>query len=75
MTLEIVLNGATRKVAQNTTVTLLLQELGINPERMAVEINLYIIDRVDFKTTFLKEGDKVEIIAFVGGGLSFDGCH
>ena len=75
MTLEIVLNGATRKVAQNTTVSLLLQELGINPERVAVEINLYIIDRADFKTTFLKEGDKVEIIAFVGGGLSFDGCQ
>ena len=68
--MKIVLNGTAREVAQNTTVASLLQELGINLEQVVVEINLHIIDRADFKTTSFKEGDKVEVIGFVGGGLS-----
>jgi thiamine biosynthesis protein ThiS len=66
--LKIVLNG-TPRVVQHTTVISLLEELGIDPERVAVEVNLSIIDRTDFKNTSLKEGDKVEVIGFIGGGL------
>ena len=68
--MKIVLNGAAREVAETATVSSLLEELGIKPERVAVEINLQIIDRVDFKTTSFKAGDKVEVIGFVGGGLN-----
>jgi thiamine biosynthesis protein ThiS len=67
--LKIVLNGKAREVAQNTTIASLLKVLGINPERVAVEVNLQIVDRANFKTTSFKEGDKVEVIGFVGGGL------
>jgi thiamine biosynthesis protein ThiS len=67
--LKIVFNGAAREVAKTTTVSSLLEELGIKPDRVAVEINLQIIDSCDFKTTSFKEGDKVEVIGFVGGGL------
>ncbi|MCI0527629.1 MAG: sulfur carrier protein ThiS [Nitrospira sp.] len=68
--MKIVLNGAAREVAETATVSSLLEELGIKPERVAIEINLQIIDRLDFKTTSFKAGDKVEIIGFVGGGLN-----
>jgi len=68
--LKIVLNGAAREVAETATVSSLLEELGIKPERVAIEINLQIIDSLDFKTTSFKAGDKVEIIGFVGGGLN-----
>ncbi len=67
--MKIVLNGAPREVAETATVSSLLEELGIKPERVAVEINLQIIDGGDFKTASFKEGDKVEVIGFVGGGL------
>ena len=67
--MKIVLNGAACEVAETATVSSLLEELGIKPARVAVEINLQIIDSGDFKTTSFKEGDKVEVIGFVGGGL------
>jgi thiamine biosynthesis protein ThiS len=66
--LKIILNGAGREVAETATLSSLIEELGINPERVAVEINLQIIGRADFKTTSFKEGDRVEVIGFVGGG-------
>lgn len=50
------------------TVTQLLKELDIIPERVAVEVNLKIIRRADFDSCRLKEGDSIEVISFVGGG-------
>ena len=67
--MKIVLNGAVREVAETATVSSLLEELGIKPERVAVEINLQIIECGNFQMTSFKEGDKVEVIGFVGGGV------
>jgi len=67
--LKIVLNGAAREVTESTTISSLLEEVGINPDRVVVEVNLQIIDRHDLKSTFFKEGDQVEVIGFVGGGI------
>lgn len=53
---------------EKDTVTQLLKELDIIPERVAVEVNLKVIRRVDFESFSLKEGDSVEIVYFVGGG-------
>jgi len=53
---------------EKDTVTQLLRELDIIPERVAVEVNLKIIRRADFESYRLKEGDSVEIVYFVGGG-------
>ena len=66
--MRIILNGTPREVSEPTTVSSLLREMGVNPGLVAVEVNLQIIDRADFTTTSLKEGDKVEVIGFVGGG-------
>lgn len=51
-----------------TTVSSLLEELQIKPERVAVEVNLQIISKKDYMRTGLNEGDKIEIVNFVGGG-------
>ena len=67
--MKIVLNGVAREAADSTTISSLLEEVGLNPDRVVVEVNLQIIDRHDFKGTFLKEGDQVEVIGFVGGGI------
>jgi sulfur carrier protein len=45
-----------------------LKELGINPDQVAVEVNLSIIKKADYSAYTLKEGDAVEVINFVGGG-------
>ena len=51
------------------TVLQLLQEKDILPERVAVEVNLKVLRRADFAQHQLHEGDVVEIVYFVGGGI------
>lgn len=46
----------------------LLRELEIRPDRVVVELNLQILDHQDFERRPLGEGDRVEIISFIGGG-------
>ena len=46
----------------------LLKELGIRPGRVVVELNRDIVSRQAHDTTYLKDGDKIEIVHFVGGG-------
>ncbi len=60
-------NGEDRE-CKGKTVLELLQELGIIPERVAVEVNLRVIKRADFENHLLSDGDSVEIVYFVGGG-------
>ena len=61
-------NGETRGWRQEQTIADLLQELDLKPDRVAVELNLEIVDRNDFSTRHLQEGDRVEILSFIGGG-------
>ncbi|MBU5614341.1 sulfur carrier protein ThiS [Geomonas azotofigens] len=50
------------------TVQQYLVSLGIDPRRVAVELNLDILPKAQYETTRLKEGDALEIVHFVGGG-------
>jgi sulfur carrier protein len=45
-----------------------LEENGINPQRIAVELNGEILSKSQYSNTVLKDGDVVEIVNFVGGG-------
>lgn len=67
-TLHIQVNGESRQTRVGTTVAELLQELDIRPDRVAVELNLQILDRQEFDRRALHEGDRVEVISFIGGG-------
>ncbi len=66
--LEIVLNGAAREVAEGSTVLDLLVALGIEPTRVAVELDRAILKPTRWPETTLAAGAKVEIVHFVGGG-------
>ncbi len=66
MRLEI--NGEDRRVPDCRTIRELLQNLGIRPDRIAVELNRRIVKRGEWDSTTLKESDKIEIVQFVGGG-------
>jgi len=66
--MNILLNGEPKAVAADLTVTSLIAELGLKPERLAVEVNGKIIRRAAWASTTLADGDKVEVVHFVGGG-------
>lgn len=68
--MKLIVNGKELEIQESQTITIteLLKKLGINPERVAVEVNLAIIKKVDYSAHILNEGDQVEIVNFVGGG-------
>ncbi len=66
--MRIQVNGEKRTLAAGVTVAGLLTELDIRPDRVAVELNLSILDRSEFERRSLQEGDRIEIISFIGGG-------
>jgi len=61
-------NGEKRQVEDGLTAAGLLTQLGVQPERVVVEVNLTILKREELASTVLKAGDQVEIVHFVGGG-------
>jgi thiazole synthase len=68
LTIPITLNGEPRSVAPGTTIAALAAELGLNPAKVAVERNLEIVPRSTLADVVIAEGDRLEIVHFVGGG-------
>jgi thiamine biosynthesis protein ThiS len=66
--LRITLNGELYELAEPLSVTDLLLKLSIDPRRVAVEHNLEILRRPLFGDTLVHDGDRIEIVNFVGGG-------
>lgn len=66
--MKIVLNGDHTEVADGSTVDALLLKLGISRERVAVELNADIVPKAGYEERLLSDGDKIEIVHFVGGG-------
>ena len=64
----ITLNGERYELAEPISVAGLLAKLEIDPRRVAIEHNLSILKRLAFPQTILVDGDRVEIVNFVGGG-------
>ena len=64
----ITLNGEHFELPAPVTVSALLERLEIDPRRVAVEHNLAILKRQRFPEVVVGEGDRVEIVNFVGGG-------
>jgi thiamine biosynthesis protein ThiS len=68
--MTIQLNGESRDFPDGLTLAGLIAQLGMKPDRVAVELNLEIAPRGSWETTTLKNGDKLEIVHFVGGGTA-----
>ena len=66
--MQIILNGEPRAAAAGLSVEALLQELGIDMRKVAVEHNLEIVPKSAFAATALEDGDRLEIVHFIGGG-------
>jgi len=65
---EIFVNGESRRIAPGATVSSLLRELSLPETRVAVERNRALVRKTEFAGTPLGEGDRIEIVTFVGGG-------
>jgi thiamine biosynthesis protein ThiS len=61
-------NGESRETTEGMTVRGLLDQLGLNAGRLAVEYNLQILPKAKWEETRIASGDKLEIVQFVGGG-------
>jgi sulfur carrier protein len=68
MEITITVNGENRAANPGATVVDLLRELGLHAGRVAVERNLEILPRPQWTETHLAQGDRFEIVQFVGGG-------
>ena len=66
--MTIQLNGEPRTLKEAVTVGALLRSLNLQCDKVAVEVNLEILDKQDFEARGLQDGDQVEIMSFVGGG-------
>ena len=68
MPIDIVVNGERRAVEDGQTISGLLRELQIEPDRVAVELDRRIVKQPRWHETVLERGAQVEIVQFVGGG-------
>lgn len=66
--MKITVNGEPTELAAPVTVAGLLGELSLEPRKIAVERNLEIVPKSSFDTMMLEDGDRLEIVQFVGGG-------
>lgn len=67
-TITIRVNGEHRRVAAGLTLAALAGELGLSPQKIAVERNLEVVPRSTLGEVMVADGDEIEIVHFVGGG-------
>ena len=65
--LRVSLNGESREVPAGSLQSL-LASLEIDPRTVVIELNREIVRRTALETTYIKEGDEIELVHFVGGG-------
>ncbi|CAG7646020.1 sulfur carrier protein ThiS [Paenibacillus allorhizosphaerae] len=66
--MQLVVNGETRELELVSTVAEMLAAFKLQNKILVVELNREIIDRSVYDQTRLNDGDRVEIVHFVGGG-------
>jgi thiazole synthase len=67
-TISIQVNGEPRSVSAGSTIAGMLEAIGLNPHKVAVERNLEVVPRSTLADVKVNEGDRFEIVHFVGGG-------
>ena len=66
--MQVQVNGEARELADKLNLSELVSELSLAPERVAIELNKQVVRRTQWPETMLADGDRIEIIHFVGGG-------
>ncbi len=66
--MKLTINGETGEFDGGLTISGLVEYLGLNPLKVAVERNREVVPKSQHAETRLAEGDRIEIVQFVGGG-------
>ncbi|WP_277656231.1 sulfur carrier protein ThiS [Seleniivibrio woodruffii] len=66
--MKIILNGDAVELERAYTISELITKYDMKKETVVVELNGDLPDKATYDETFTKEGDKIELIRFVGGG-------
>ena len=66
--MRLMINGQERAFAALSDVAALVEALGLDARKVAVERNLEIVPRSIYAQTALSDGDRIEIVHFIGGG-------
>jgi sulfur carrier protein len=66
--MKIHVNGTEHDVAEGTTLAELVASLKLKTDRIAIERNQKVVPRAEHAATVLEDGDRIEIVTFVGGG-------
>jgi sulfur carrier protein len=66
--MHVFINGDEKSFADSLSLAQLIEQLAMKGDRVAVELNREIVSRVVWTETQLKNGDRLEIVHFVGGG-------
>jgi len=68
--MKLLINGEERSFGDDLTLAALVEQLGVKPDRVAVELNHNIVRRDNWGGTTLHDGDRLEVVHFVGGGFT-----
>ena len=66
--MQVTVNGETKGLAAGTSVAEFVRSLGLDSQKVAVELNLEIVPRSVYEKTLVQDGDRLEIVQFIGGG-------
>jgi sulfur carrier protein len=66
--MQLTVNGETHDYPEGTTLSTLIDSLGIKVNIMAAAVNMEVVKKEDWEHHQLQEGDRVELLHFVGGG-------
>jgi sulfur carrier protein len=66
--MELLVNGETKACPGSPSLAQFIEQLGMRHDRVAVELNREIVPRTQWDETQLQDGDRLEIVHFVGGG-------
>jgi thiamine biosynthesis protein ThiS len=68
--MKLLINGEEHNCGDDLTLAALVEQLGLKADRVAVELNQNIVSRDRWADTVLHDGDRLEVVHFVGGGVA-----
>lgn len=66
--MKVFINGETKEITSQLNLSELLKLFSLPQERIAIELNREVVRKKDWETIQVSDGDKLEVIHFVGGG-------
>jgi sulfur carrier protein len=66
--MKVIVNGETREFPENSTLQQIIEALGIADKVMAAAVNMEVVKKEQWESFVPKEGDRIELLHFVGGG-------